>query len=44
MVPFMQYLLSYHPQPVEYMLLAFGYGMVTMVIVEIGKWLVFSSR
>lgn len=43
-VPFMQYLLSYTPQPLSYIGLALLYGFSTMVVVEIGKWLIFERK
>ena len=42
-VPFMQFLLSYEPQPLLFIVLAFLYGVATMAVVEIGKWLVFKQ-
>jgi Ca2+-transporting ATPase len=43
-VPFMQTLLSYTPLPLPYLALAVGYGLVSLLVIEVGKWLFFERR
>ena len=43
-VPFMQTLLSYEPLSLQYVVLVVSYGFVSLVTIEIGKWIFFEKH
>lgn len=43
-VPFFQFVLSYEPLPVEYILVIFGFGLTSLLVIEFGKWLFFERQ
>jgi Ca2+-transporting ATPase len=43
-IPFFQQLLSYQPLPAFDVLLVIGYGFVTLLTIEVGKWIFFERR
>ena len=43
-IPFFRFLLSYEPLPLTDVLFIIGYGFLTMVTIEIGKWIFFERQ
>lgn len=43
-VPFFQFILSYTPLPVEYILVIFAFGLVSLLVIEFSKWLFFERQ
>lgn len=43
-VPPLERLLSYEPLPLSYLGLAFVYGFISMMVIEVGKWIFFERK